>query len=296
VFDDYPLVELIERIDWTPFFQTWELRGVFPKIFDDPTVGEQATSLYKDAREMLDTLVRGQRLRARGVVGFFAASQSGDDIVLYTDASRSKERATIHGLRQQADKTDSRANFCLADFVAPADTGAKDHVGAFIVTAGDGLDSIVSEFEKAHDDYRAILAKALADRLAEAFAERLHERVRRELWGYEKGTELSNEELIKEKYHGIRPAPGYPACPDHTEKRILFDLLDGERSTGVTLTESFAMWPAASVSGWYFGHPQSHYFGVGKIGRDQVEDYARRKNMSVAEIERWLSPNLGYRS
>jgi 5-methyltetrahydrofolate--homocysteine methyltransferase len=296
VFDDYPLAELVERIDWTPFFQAWELRGVYPKILTDPVVGTQATSLYKEARELLDSLVRGGRLRARGVIGFFPAASAGDDITLFTDASRTSERAVLHCLRQQADKTDSRPNFCLADFVAPADANAKDHVGAFIVTAGDGLDAIVAEFEKAHDDYRAIMAKALADRLAEAFAEKLHERVRREFWGYAKDETLTNEDLIKETYRGIRPAPGYPACPDHTEKRTLFDLLDGERATGVTLTESFAMWPASSVSGWYFAHPRSHYFGVGKIGRDQVEDYARRKKMTVAEVERWLSPNLGYRS
>jgi 5-methyltetrahydrofolate--homocysteine methyltransferase len=202
----------------------------------------------------------------------------------------------IHCLRQQADKTDSRPNFCLADFVAPVEGNVADHVGAFIVTAGIGLDEIVSEFETAHDDYRAVLAKALADRLAEAFAERMHERVRREFWGYEKGGELANEDLIRERYRGIRPAPGYPACPDHTEKQTLFQLLDGERAAGVSLTESFAMWPAASVSGWYFAHPQSHYFGVGRVGRDQVEDYARRKGMTVTEVERWLSPNLGYRS
>ena len=296
VFEDYPLPELVERIDWTPFFQTWELRGVYPKILTDPVVGEQATSLYNDARTMLDELIKGKRLRARGVVGFFPAAANGDDIVLYTDASRKEQRAVIHGLRQQADKTDSRPNFCLADFVAPVEAHVPDHVGAFIVTTGIGLDAIVEEFEKAHDDYRAILAKALADRLAEAFAERMHERVRAELWGYAKGETLSNEDLIKERYAGIRPAPGYPACPDHTEKGTLFDLLDGENAAGVTLTESFAMWPAAAVSGWYFSHPQSHYFGVGKIGRDQVEDYARRKGMTVAEVERWLSPNLGYRS
>jgi 5-methyltetrahydrofolate--homocysteine methyltransferase len=296
VFVDYPLADLVERIDWTPFFQTWELRGAYPKILSDPTVGEQATSLYNDARAMLDELVNGGRLRARGVVGFFPAATSGDDIVLYTDASRANTRATIHGLRQQADKTDSRPNFCLADFVAPVEANVPDHVGAFIVTTGIGLDAIVEEFEKAHDDYRAILAKALADRLAEAFAERLHELVRNELWGYSKGESLSNEDLIKERYAGIRPAPGYPACPDHTEKGTLFALLDGEKAAGVTLTESFAMWPAAAVSGWYFSHPQSHYFGVGKLGRDQVEDYARRKGMTVAEVERWLSPNLGYRS
>jgi len=296
IFDDYPLEDLVERIDWTPFFQAWELRGVYPKILQDPVVGEQASSLYKEARELLDTLVKGKRLKARGVIGFFPAATVGDDIRVFTDATRSNERTMLHCLRQQADKTDSRPNFCLADFVAPVDANVADHVGAFIVTAGDGLDVIVDEFEKAHDDYRAIMAKALADRLAEAFAERMHERVRREFWGYATDEHLSNEEIIKEGYRGIRPAPGYPACPDHTEKRTLFDILDGENATGVTLTESFAMWPASSVSGWYFSHPQSHYFGVGKIARDQVEDYAKRKKMKVADVERWLSPNLGYRT
>jgi 5-methyltetrahydrofolate--homocysteine methyltransferase len=296
IFDDYPLEDLVERIDWTPFFQAWELRGVYPKILEDPVVGEQASSLYKEARELLDTLVKGKRLKARGVIGFFPAAAVGDDIRVFTDATRSNERTMLHCLRQQADKTDSRPNFCLADFVAPVDANVADHVGAFIVTAGDGLDVIVDEFEKAHDDYRAIMAKALADRLAEAFAERMHERVRREFWGYATDEHLSNEEIIKEGYRGIRPAPGYPACPDHTEKRTLFDILDGENATGVTLTESFAMWPASSVSGWYFSHPQSHYFGVGKIARDQVEDYAKRKKMKVADVERWLSPNLGYRA
>ncbi len=296
VLDDYPLAELVERIDWTPFFQTWELRGRYPAILEDAVVGEQARSLFADAREMLDTFVREKRLKARGVVGFFPAAAIGDDVELYDDATRARVRTTLRFLRQQAAKSDSRPNFCLADFVAPKGSGVADHVGAFVVTAGIGLDAIVAEFERDHDDYRAILAKALADRLAEAFAERLHERVRREFWGYAKDEALSNEEIIKEGYRGIRPAPGYPACPDHTEKRTLFELVDGERTSGVTLTESFAMWPAASVSGWYFAHPGSHYFGVGRIARDQVEDYARRKGMTLAEAERWLAPSLGYRA
>jgi 5-methyltetrahydrofolate--homocysteine methyltransferase len=215
--------------------------------------------------------------------------------VLYRDENRSQARATLHFLRQQASKTDTRPNFCLADFVAPAGAGVPDHVGAFIVTAGVGLDSIVAAFERDHDDYRSILAKSLADRLAEAFAERMHERVRQTLWGYAPDESLTNEELIRENYRGIRPAPGYPACPDHTEKRTLFDLLDGERHTGVSLTESFAMWPASSVSGWYFAHPGAHYFGVGRIGSDQVKDYAQRKGLSRAEAERWLAPALAYR-
>lgn len=296
VFEDYPLAELVERIDWTPFFQTWELRGRFPAIFDDAVVGPQARALYKDARELLDQLVAEHRLRARAVIGFFPAESVGDDLVLFEDAARTRERTTLHFLRQQADKTDTRPNFCLADFVAPRGGAVPDHVGAFVVTAGIGLDAIVEEYERDHDDYRSIMAKALADRFAEALAERMHERVRREFWGYSRDEALSNDELIREGYRGIRPAPGYPACPDHTEKRTLFDLLDGERAAGVTLTESFAMWPAASVSGWYFAHPGSHYFGVGRIGRDQVEDYARRKKISLSEAERWLSPSLGYRS
>ncbi len=295
-FDDYPLTDLVERIDWTPFFQTWEMRGRFPAILDDAVAGEQARSLYNDARDLLERLVKERRIRARAVIGFFPAAAAGDDVVLFDDAARRHERATLHCLRQQAVKTDSRPNFCLADFVAPRESGVADHVGAFIVTAGIGLDEVVTAFEREHDDYHAIMAKALADRLAEALAERMHERVRREFWGYARGESLSNEELIREGYAGIRPAPGYPACPDHTEKRTLFKLLDGENATGVTLTESFAMWPAAAVSGWYFAHPRSHYFGVGRIGRDQVEDYARRKGIPIAEAERWLSPNLGYRS
>jgi 5-methyltetrahydrofolate--homocysteine methyltransferase len=294
-FDDYPLSELIERIDWTPFFQTWELRGRFPAIFEDPALGTQARSLYDDARAMLDDFVKGGALRARGVVGLFPAAANGDDVVLYRDENRSQARATLHFLRQQASKTDTRPNFCLADFVAPAGAGVPDHVGAFIVTAGVGLDSIVAAFERDHDDYRSILAKSLADRLAEASAERMHERVRQTLWGYAPDESLTNEELIRENYRGIRPAPGYPACPDHTEKRTLFDLLDGERHTGVSLTESFAMWPASSVSGWYFAHPGAHYFGVGRIGSDQVKDYAQRKGLSRAEAERWLAPALAYR-
>jgi 5-methyltetrahydrofolate--homocysteine methyltransferase len=295
VFDDYPLDELIERVDWTPFFQTWEMKGRFPQILEDATLGAEATRLYEDAQALLKRIVDEKSLSARGVVGFFPAAAVGDDVELYNDGARSEVLTTFRFLRQQADKSGGRPDNCLADFIAPRDTGVQDHIGAFIVTAGVGLDSLVARFEEDHDDYNAILAKALADRLAEAFAERMHERVRREWWGYSHDEELTNDELIREKYQGIRPAPGYPACPDHTEKRTLFDLLDGESTTGVTLTESFAMWPAASVSGYYFSHPGSHYFGVGRIGRDQVEDYARRKGVGLAEAERWLSPNLAYR-
>ncbi len=294
VLEDYPLAELVERIDWTPFFQTWELAGHYPAILEDPVVGSAARNLFEDARGLLDRIVRQRLLKARGVFGLFPAAAVGDDIELYRDRDRTRPLATIHTLRQQMAKPPGRPNLALADYVAPRDSGVTDHVGAFAVTTGVGLDALVAEFASRHDDYNAILAKALADRLAEAFAERLHERVRQEFWGYARTESLDNTELIKEKYQGIRPAPGYPACPDHTEKRTLFELLDAERNTGIALTESFAMTPTAAVSGWYFWHPEARYFGVGKIGRDQVEDYARRKGMTVADAERWLSPNLGY--
>ncbi|HWN19459.1 MAG TPA: methionine synthase [Gemmatimonadales bacterium] len=292
--EDYPLEELVPLIDWTPFFQTWELAGHYPTILKDPSVGAAATSLFKDAQELLGRIVRERLLTARGVFGFFPANSVGDDIELYADSSRGERKATIHSIRQQMVKPPGRPNLALADFVAPRETGVADYVGAFAVTAGVGIESLVSGFEAAHDDYNAILTKALADRLAEAFAELLHQRVRREFWGYAPDEALDNEGLIKERYQGIRPAPGYPACPDHTEKRVLFDLLRVEENAGITLTESFAMLPAAAVSGYYFSHPQSQYFGVGKIERDQVEDYARRKGMDVASVERWLSPNLNY--
>ena len=292
--EDYPLEELARLIDWTPFFQTWELAGHYPAILKDPAVGPAATSLFRDAQELLGRIVRDRLLTARGVFGFYPANSVGDDIEVYGDPNRSDRKATIHTIRQQMIKPPGRPNLALADFVAPRETGIADYVGAFAVTAGVGIETLVAGFEAAHDDYNAILTKALADRLAEAFAELLHQRVRREFWGYAPDEALDNEGLIKERYQGIRPAPGYPACPDHTEKRMLFDLLRVEESAGITLTESFAMLPAASVSGYYFSHPQSQYFGVGKIGRDQVEDYARRKGMDVASVERWLSPNLNY--
>jgi 5-methyltetrahydrofolate--homocysteine methyltransferase len=294
-FEDYPLDELVRCIDWTPFFQTWEMKGRYPAILEDAKYGTEATRLFEDAQNLLARIVDEKLLEASGVVGFFPAASVGDDVELYKDPSAGDVVATFHFLRQQADKSGGRADNCLADFVAPKGSGVADHIGAFVVTSGHGLDELVARFENEHDDYNAILAKALADRLAEAFAERMHQRVRTELWGYAKDENLGNDDLIAEKYRGIRPAPGYPACPDHTEKRTLFDLLDGEAATGVTLTESYAMWPAASVSGYYFSHPGSHYFGVGRIGRDQVEDYARRKGIDLAEAERWLSPNLSYR-
>jgi 5-methyltetrahydrofolate--homocysteine methyltransferase len=294
ILGDYPLEDLVERIDWTPFFQTWELKGRYPAIFEDPAVGETARTLYADARALLDRIVRDRLLTARAVVGFWPAAAVGDDIQLYADASRTAERARVHTLRQQMKRPPGTPNLALADFVAPRESGVPDWIGAFAVTAGIGLDTLVTEFEAQQDDYNAILAKALADRLAEAFAERLHERVRREYWGYATDEALDNEALIHEAYQGIRPAPGYPACPDHTEKATLFQLLDAEPAIGLRLTENFAMWPAAAVSGWYFWRPEARYFGVGRIGRDQVEDYARRKGMDLATTERWLAPTLGY--
>ena len=292
--EKYPLAELVDRIDWTPFFQTWELAGHFPAILTDPKVGPTASSLYLDARALLDRIVREELLEARAVFGFWPANSVGDDIELFTDDTRRDTRAVIHTLRQQMQKQPGRPNIALADYTAPRDSGVADYIGAFAVTTGIGLDRLTAEFEAQHDDYNSILAKALADRLAEAFAERLHERVRREFWGYAPDEQLDNDALIKEAYQGIRPAPGYPACPDHTEKQTLFELLEATPRAGITLTESFAMLPTAAVSGFYFWHPEARYFGLGKIGRDQVEDYARRKGMSVSVAERWLAPNLGY--
>jgi 5-methyltetrahydrofolate--homocysteine methyltransferase len=292
-FGDYPLAELAEFIDWTPFFATWELRGAYPAILDDPRLGSAARDLHRDALALLDRIVADGRLTANGVVGFWPANAvDDDDIAVWRDEKRSDVLATFRTLRQQMAKPPGRPNVALADFVAPAETGLADFVGAFAVTAGQGVDEIVAEFEAANDDYSAILAKALADRLAEAFAEHLHQRVRRELWGYAPDEALTNADLIAERYEGIRPAPGYPACPDHTEKATLFELLEAEARAGIRLTESFAMWPGASVSGYYFWNPASHYFGLGRIGRDQLADYADRKGMPLAEAERWLAPNL----
>lgn len=290
---DQLLSELVPFIDWSPFFHTWELKGRYPTIFDDATIGPKAKELYDDAHRLLDEITQKKLLTAKGVYGFFAAASVGDDIELYGDAARQERFLTVHTLRQQSEKPQGQPNLALADYVAPRDSGRKDYLGAFAVTAGIGLDDLCRRFDKDHDDYNSIMAKALADRLAEAFAEFLHKRVREE-WGYGKQETLSTEELIREKYRGIRPAPGYPACPDHTEKRLLFDLLQVEKNAAITLTESFAMLPAAAVSGFYFAHPESKYFAVGKIGKDQVEDYARRKGMDVRSIERWLSPNLNY--
>ncbi len=295
VLDDFPLEELRDYIDWTPFFKTWELAGSYPKILDDEVVGEHARNLFADAQKMLQQIIDEKWLQARAVFGIFPANQVGDDdIEIYTDPSRKKVLTTLHHLRQQNLKPPGRPNQCLADFIAPRDSGLDDHIGAFAVTAGIGIDAHVRRFEAEHDDYRSILLKALADRLAEAFAELLHEKVRTQYWGYAAGEALDNAALIKEQYSGIRPAPGYPACPEHTEKALLWQLIDPVGNAGITLTDSFAMLPTAAVSGWYFSHPESKYFGVGKINRDQVEDYARRKGMHLQEAERWLAPNLGY--
>ncbi|MND62378.1 Methionine synthase [compost metagenome] len=295
VLDNYDLAELAEYIDWTPFFHTWELYGSYPKIFNDEVVGTEAKKLFADAQVLLKRIVDEKLLTARAVIGFWPANSVGhDDIELYIDDSRSEKLTTIHTLRQQLEKAQNIPYFALADFIAPKETGITDYWGGFAVTTGIGLDKLVEEFESQHDDYNSIMAKALADRLAEAFAERMHERVRKEYWGYVADEHFSNEELIEERYKGIRPAPGYPACPDHTEKTTLFEILDAEANTGIFLTESLAMYPTAAVSGFYFSHPESKYFGLGKIQKDQVEDYATRKKMTVAEVERWMAPNLAY--
>jgi 5-methyltetrahydrofolate--homocysteine methyltransferase len=296
VFRDYSVAELVPYIDWTPFFATWEMRGTYPLILDDPLIGEAARALFADAQAMLKQMVAENWLTANGVVGFWPANADGDDIILYADEARMRERARLYTLRQQMARSagNTRAHTALADFVAPQETGLADFVGGFAVTAGIGEEAVAERFARANDDYSKILSQALADRLAEAFAERLHERVRREMWGYAPDENFSREELIREAYRGIRPAPGYPAQPDHTEKATLFALLDAEKATGIKLTESYAMWPGSSVSGLYFSHPDSHYFGVGKIERDQAEDYARRKNWPLAEAERWLAPILNY--
>jgi 5-methyltetrahydrofolate--homocysteine methyltransferase len=294
VLERFPLATLRDFIDWTPFFHTWELRGVYPRIFEHEKYGEQARTIFAEAQTLLDRIIEKNLLEARGVYGLFPASAVGDDIELYADASRTEVRARFHFLRQQAErKNRGEPYLCLADFVAPKETGLPDHVGAFAVSTGFGLKELCDGFRSKQDDYSAIMAEALADRLAEAFAECLHKRVRHE-WGYGRSERLTNEDLIAEKYRGIRPAPGYPACPDHTEKGTLWQLLDVENATGAALTESFAMWPGSSVSGLYFAHPEARYFTLGKIERDQVSDYAARKGMTVSEAERWLAPNLNY--
>ncbi|MEP9398884.1 methionine synthase [Mesorhizobium sp. KR2-14] len=294
VFEDWDLAELSRYIDWTPFFQTWELKGRFPKILEDEKQGHAARQLFEDAQAMLERIVAEKWFAPKAVIGFWPANAVGDDIRLFADGDRERELATFFTLRQQLSKRDGRANVALSDFVAPLETGKPDYLGGFVVTAGIEEVAIAKRFERANDDYSSILVKALADRFAEAFAERMHERVRREFWGYAPQENLSGDELIGETYRGIRPAPGYPAQPDHTEKVTLFRLLDAQKRVGVSLTESYAMWPGSSVSGLYLAHPESYYFGVAKVERDQVEDYARRKGMAVAEVERWLGPILNY--
>ena len=290
VLDDYPMAELVEYIDWTPFFNTWELAGKYPAILDDEIVGKQARELYRDARAMLKKIVDEKWLTARGVFALWPAQNVGDDVEIQVDGTTE----TLHFLRQQADKPVERPDFCLADFIAPKESVRQDWIGGFAVTTGIGIEEHVERFERDHDDYNSIMVKALADRLAEAFAERLHQRVRREFWGYAPDESLDNDALIGEKYRGIRPAPGYPACPEHSEKATLFRLLDAENRAGIRLTESFAMYPTAAVSGYYFSHPQSQYFVVGRVSKEQAEDYARRKGVSLAQAERWLASNLDY--
>ena len=295
VFDDYPLSELVDHIDWSPFFKAWELAGKFPKILDDAVVGKEARSLFSDAQAMLEKIINEKWLQARVVIGLFPANTiNDDDVELYTDDSRTEVRTVFHFLRQQMNRRREAPNHCLADYIAPKESGVADYIGAFAVTAGIGIEDKIEEFEADHDDYNSILLKALADRLAEALAERMHARVRKEFWAYAAAENLGNEELIKEAYRGIRPAPGYPACPDHTEKGILWELLEPDKNAGITITENFAMLPTASVSGFYFSHPEARYFGTGKLARDQIENYAKRKGMEIEEVERWLAPVLGY--
>ncbi|HNO04775.1 MAG TPA: vitamin B12 dependent-methionine synthase activation domain-containing protein, partial [Flavobacteriales bacterium] len=292
-YRNFPLADLVPYIDWTPFFMSWELAGKFPKILEDAVVGQQATQLYNDARTMLDRMVKEQWVQAHGVVGIWHAnSDAQDDIKVFADASRTKSIGRFHTMRQQSKKAPNVPYIALSDFIAPE--GTPDFVGGFAVTAGHGVDERVKRFEAQGDDFSAILLKALADRLAEAFAEKMHEVVRKEVWGYAASEHFTNDELIKEAYDGIRPAPGYPACPDHTEKPELFRLLDATKHTGIILSEGLAMWPAAAVSGLYFAHPRSKYFGIGRVAKDQIEDLARRKGQETAWMERWLGSNLGY--
>jgi len=291
--DNFPLATLREFIDWTPFFHTWGLKGVYPRILEDEGQGAQARQIFTEANALLDNMIEKNTIRARGVYGLFPANAIGDDVELYTDAARERVLERFHFLRQQSNKEGSEPCRSLSDFIAPKETGLPDHIGGFAVTSGIGLKELCDRFRSENDDYNAIMAEAIADRLAEAFAECLHKRVRDE-WGYGCEEGLSHADLIQEKYRGIRPAAGYPACPDHTEKGPLWRLLDVQANTGMLITESFAMWPGSSVSGLYFAHPESRYFSLGKIDRDQVADYSKRKGMSVVEIERWLGQNLNY--
>ncbi|MCK5663401.1 MAG: cobalamin-dependent protein, partial [Thiotrichaceae bacterium] len=295
VFTDFPLSDLREHIDWGPFFQTWELKGRFPAILDNEKYGEEAGKVYQDAIDMLDKIINEKWLKANAIIGFYPANCiNDDDVELYLDDTRTEVLQTFYFLRQQMKKPLGKYNQCLADTIAPKDSGIKDYIGTFAVTTGIGIETKLAEFEKDHDDYQSIMLKALADRLAEAFAEKMHELVRREYWGYARDENLDNNALITEQYQGIRPAPGYPACPEHTEKATLWDLMDVKHNTGIELTSSYAMMPAAAVSGLYFSHPQASYFGTGKVHKDQVKDYAQRKGISVEQAERWVSPVLSY--
>ncbi|GAB5409149.1 MAG: hypothetical protein BalsKO_15140 [Balneolaceae bacterium] len=294
VFEDVDLSELRKFIDWSPFFRTWMLTGKYPAILEDNVVGEQAKELFNDAQNMLNEIIANKSLKAKSVIGLFPANSIGEDVLIFEDDARIKQKAKFHFLRQQTQKRTGQPNSSLVDYIAPWDTGKEDYIGMFAVTSGLGIEKLIKKHEEAHDDYNSILVKALADRLAEAHAEYMHYKIRTDLWGFCPEEDFNNEKFIEEKYQGIRPAPGYPACPDHTEKETLFKLLEVEKNTGISLTESYAMYPASSVSGFYFSHPQSRYFGVGKINKNQVEDYAKRKGKSIEEIEKWLSPNLGY--
>jgi 5-methyltetrahydrofolate--homocysteine methyltransferase len=295
-FPNFNLASIVPYIDWTPLFQAWELAGRYPQILTDNKVGAEAKKLFDDAQALLKRIVAEKWVTASGIVGFWPANSVGDDIEVYTDDTRTKKLATLHTLRQQIarDPTRHRPLMALADFIAPKETGVADYIGGFAVTSALGEEEAIARHVEKTDDYNRIMTKALCDRLAEGFAEAMHEKVRKELWGYAKNEKFSNEDLIQEKYQGIRPAPGYPAQPDHTEKATLWKLMDVQKTAGIVLTESFAMWPGAAVSGLYFAHPDSHYFGVAKIERDQVEDYARRKGFTIAETERWLAPILNY--
>jgi 5-methyltetrahydrofolate--homocysteine methyltransferase len=293
VFDDIHLEYVIPFIDWSPFFWVWELKGQYPKILEHRKWGKQAKNLYDDAQKLLKRIVSEKRFRPKAVLGFWPAWRRGDDVEVYSDAGRTKAIAAFHFLRQQKDRGENEKYLCLADFIAPVESGREDYLGGFVVTAGEAVEQYSDYFKEKHDDYSAIMVQALGDRIAEALAEMMHKKAR-DNWGYGKGEDLSYEDLIKEKYRGIRPAPGYPACPDHTEKETLWRLLDAERNIGVRLTENYAIYPPSSVAGLYFAHPKAKYFHVGDIDRDQAEDYARRKNMKLEEVEKWLRPNLGY--
>ncbi|WP_315850127.1 vitamin B12 dependent-methionine synthase activation domain-containing protein, partial [Novipirellula maiorica] len=293
VLQDFPLPEIRPYIDWSPFFMTWELKGKYPKIFDDALVGEEAKKIYDDANALMDQVIADGSLKANAAYAFWPAASDGDDVILYTDESRSTELSRFHFLRQQWERKGQKDYRSLADYIAPVDSGRQDYIGGFVVTAGIGADELAKKFREELDDYKAIMVQAVADRFAEAFAELLHERARKD-WGFGQNEGLDKDELISEKYRGIRPAAGYPACPDHTEKRTLFDLLDAENNTGVELTSSYAMYPGAAVSGLYFGHPESRYFTVDRMTKDQIEAYAKRKGKPLSEIEKWLSPNLAY--